>query len=29
MIDNEAQKAARKQILDLVADYYDKFLKDY
>ena len=27
MIDNEAQKAARKQILDLVADYYDKFLK--
>lgn len=27
MLDNEAQKAARKQILDLVADYYDKFLK--
>ncbi|SFQ14226.1 CDP-6-deoxy-D-xylo-4-hexulose-3-dehydrase [Butyrivibrio proteoclasticus] len=27
MSGNEAQKAARKQILDLVADYYDKFLK--
>ncbi len=27
MLDNEAQKAARKQILDLVADYYEKFLK--
>ena len=27
MINKEAEKAARKQILELVADYYDKYLK--